>query len=255
MKRLLALLCLALAACGSDPVKEDPCPHGICTSQSSGTSSGAGGSSAQGSTGTGPSSSATGGGCTPAWTCTPWQDQGGGMYTRTCKDDNQCPGAVGKPAEGPIALPALDLDYYKCKVEPILDKSCSMMGCHGMVKGRAFHMFARGRKRNAEMVPQVQSCPVGPQVVDLDAKGSGTVMCIGWSKHTASEWQQNYDNARALYVGLNDPAQSDLLAQPTIGGKAHAGVHFFTKGDAEYQTIFDWLSGQKLGSACDPGAN
>src|SRR5207253_266175 len=108
--------------------------------------------------------------------------------------------------------------------EPIFDRGCAMMGCHGTTQGRAFHVFARGRKRNAEVVAQVPTCPVGPQMVDLDKDGSGTVMCVGWSAHTQEEWQQNYDNSRSMMVGITDPEQCDLLAQPVVGGKAHTGV-------------------------------
>ena len=62
--------------------------------------------------------------------------------------------------------------------------------------GRAYKIYARGRLRHNEMVPQVPSCPVGPQIVNLADQGSGTVMCVGWSKHTQSEWQSNYDRRR-----------------------------------------------------------
>ncbi len=80
-------------------------------------------------------------------------------------------------------------------------------------------------------------------------------MCVGWSPHTPTEWQQNYDNARSFMVGIQNPEDSELLAQPVIGGKAHAGVHLFAKSDTDYQTILKWLNGTKLGSACDPTPN
>jgi hypothetical protein len=240
--RIALLACLALAAvgCGADdPEKADPCTSGLCSS---------GGPGGPGSTGTGGS-----GTCTEAWSCTPWLKGDGGLYTRKCVDAAQCGTTAQKPPEGPVALPELDLDYFKCKVEPILDRGCAMMGCHGTEVGRAFKIYGRGRLRRNETVPQVYSCPVGPQMVNLQEEGSGTVMCVGWSAHTEGEWQENFDNARSFMIGITDPAQSDLLAQPVIGGKAHEGVHLFAKTDADYQTIAAWLGGAKLGTTCDPG--
>jgi hypothetical protein len=222
------LICLSLAACDAS-TKPDPCPHGICT---------------------GPGS----GGCVEQWTCTPWSVNGS-TATRNCSDDHMCGTIVNKPPVGPLPLPALDLDYYKCNVEPILDRGCGMLGCHGTEFGRALRIYSRGRLRNNEMVNQVSTCPIGPQIVNLQTDGTGTIMCVGWSPHTQTEWQKNYDSARAFMLGLTNPDDSDLLAQPVVGGKAHTGVHLFTKTSPEYQTIRAWLSGQALGMTCNPGAN
>jgi hypothetical protein len=260
MRTTLALLLLCAAGCGQ--AKEtgatsstSACPAGIC-----GGTGGAGGATSTGATGattTGATATATSTGstCAEAWTCTAWQPAAGGQYTRVCTDKNACGTTVGKPPEGPLSLPALDLDYYKCKVEPIFDRGCAMLGCHGTETGRALKIYARGRLRHKEMVPQVSTCPIGPQVVDLAVEGSGTVMCVGWSPHTAAEWQSNYDSARAFMLGVTDPEQSDLIAQPIEGGKAHAGVHLFAKGDPEHVTLKAWLGGAALGSPCDPGPN
>ena len=84
--------------------------------------------------------------------------------------------------------------------------------------------------------------------------GSGTTMCEGWLPHTTTEWQSNYDNSRSFMVGIQ-PDESELLTQPRVGGKAHAGVHEFKTTDQDYLTIKSWLSGQKLGTACDPNPN
>jgi hypothetical protein len=243
---LFSLLSLAaLAACGQQQAQPpNPCSRGICGSDdTSGTSEASGGPTTPG------------GGCAEAWSCSPWQKGADGMSTRQCTDANACGTTALRPPEGPLALPALDLDFYKCNVEPILDGGCAMLGCHGAEQGRALKIYARGRLRRKETVPQVASCPVGPQMVDLADEGSGTVMCIGWSPHTPGEWQENFDSARSFMIGLTDAEESDLLLQPMYGGKAHAGVHLFAKGDPDYETIKSWLGGAKLGSACDPGAN
>lgn len=189
------------------------------------------------------------------WTCSAWQKGADGKYTRTCTDSAMCGTTAQKPIVGPVALPDLDIDFYKCKVEPIFDRGCAMLGCHGTETGRALKIYARGRLRRNETVPQVNTCPIGPQMVNLQKDGTGTVMCVGWSPHTQGEWQENYDNARSFAVGLSNPDESDLLAQPVVGGKAHAGVHLFRKTDADYATIRDWLNGAKLGSACNTNGN
>jgi hypothetical protein len=216
----------------------NPCPQGICV----GGGGDAGGAGRDG---------ASGGPCVEAWSCTQWAPSGAGMYTRTCADTNRCGTTATKPSEGPIGLPKLDLSFYKCRVEPIVDRGCAMMGCHGLANGDtsgAYRIFARGRRRNSQQVPAM-CLDSGPQ--DL-AKGSGTVMCYGWSAHTQEEWQANFDSARALMLGVTNPDDSDLLAQPVVGGKAHTGVHLFSgKGDPDYQTIKAWLGGAALPS-CDP---
>lgn len=232
MKRwTLALFALAPLAC-SDPVKDDPCPLGICTDD------GGSGDAAQG--------------CVEAWTCTAWTKQNDGTYTRTCTDANACGTTNSEPPLGPVTLPNLDLDDYKCKVEPVFDRSCAMLGCHGTEVGRPFKLYARGRLRHSEMVDGI--CLDTGKKIDL-ATGTGTVMCYGWLPHTDAEWQSNFDDARSFMVGITDPNQSDLLMQPKVGGKAHAGVHLFQQGDADYQAIADWLGGAKLGTTCDTKGN
>jgi hypothetical protein len=254
MRSSLAVLgFVLLSGCGhgaeTTPTTSN-CPAGVCGNGTGGAAS-TGTSSGGGASG----SSSSGGACIEAWTCTPWQQGTGGQYARTCTDASACGTTAQKPTEGPVNLPELDLDYYRCQVEPILDRGCAMIGCHGTETGRPFKVYARGRLRHQETVAQVGSCPVGPQMVDLAQQGSGTVMCVGWSPHTAAEWQSNYDIARSFMLGITDPEQSDLLAQPVIGGKSHAGVHLFAKGDAEHATLKAWLGGAKLGSTCNPAPN
>lgn len=237
--RLGVAIGLACAACDTDPFGADPCPSGICGSgPGSGSGSGSGG----------------GAGCRESWTCSEWTQQSDGLYVRTCTDANMCGTADAKPAEGPVALPDLDMEYYKCNVEPVFDRLCAHQGCHGTEKARVFRIYARGRLRNKQTVAAV--CPDGPSQQDLQDEGSGTVMCLGWTRHTAEEWQKNYDNSRSFMVGVTAGAESDLVRQPEIGaGFAHAGVHTWRAGDADHQTLAAWLDGAVLGGPCDPGAN
>jgi len=231
MRRCAWFLFLVLAC--SPATTENPCPSGIC----------------------GPGGPGGDGGamkCQEMWGCSAWQKGGDGNYTRTCADANKCGTTAQKPSEGPVMLPNLDMDFYKCKVEPILDRGCAMMGCHGTEQGRAYKLYARGRLRHSELVDGI--CLDTGQKINLTA-GNGTVMCYGWLPHTDTEWQSNYDNARFFMVGVSDPNQSELLMQPKVGGKAHAGVHIFKQGDADYATIASWLGGAKLGMVCDPKPN
>lgn len=247
MKAITSILAGALLlACGQAATKDDPCPQGICTGPAptaTGTSPGTDGGA--------PGADA---GCQEAWACTAWVANGQGQYTRTCTDSAKCGTSANKPSEGPVALPDLDMGFYNCNVEPIFDRGCAMLGCHGTETTRVFKVYARARLRHSEVVPALASCvQSGPQ--NLAEMGTGTTMCDGWLPHTQTEWQQNYDNARSFYVGMTDPEQSELLTQPKIGGKNHTGVHLFKAADADYQTIKQWLGGAKLAGTCDPDPN
>jgi hypothetical protein len=79
----------------------------------------------------------------------------------------------------------------------------------------------------------------------------GSIHCVcGWSSHTSAEWQRNFDSARGF--GLDTQGnpippervdESDLIAQAIVGGKAQAGIHLFRSGDADHDTLRQWLSG------------
>jgi len=240
VRRFAPWLALALAGCPAAD-NPNPCPNGICTGAVDG--------------GTGAPPDLAGAPCVESWLCDSWQPAGNNLYSRNCTDNNRCGTTVHKPPVGPIPLPALDLDYFKCKVEPILDRGCAMMDCHGTKasdSSRLFRVFARGRRRNSEMVPPLASCAeTTPQ--NLEQVGSGTIQCHGASAHTATEWQMNFDSARAQMLGFTNPDQSDLLLEPVNGGKSHNGVHLFAdKNDPDYVTIKNWLSGAALGAVCDP---
>lgn len=210
-----------------------------------------GGGSAAGTGTAGDSTGGTGGGdCVAAWTCSAWAELPDGLFERSCQDDNGCGGDADRPPEGPVALPALDEAYYRCNVQPIFDWGCAMLGCHGTETGRAFRHYAPGRLRNDEIVTRVTTCLPPTGTVNLQERASGTVMCEGRLPHTAEETRKNFDNARSFMLGVSDPSESELLAQPVVGGKAHAGVHLYRQGDARYQAIYDWLTGA-TGGACD----
>jgi hypothetical protein len=154
---------------------------------------------------------------------------------------------------GDAGLADLDYEFYRCNVEPILDRSCSMLACHGKLS-QPFHVFARGRLRNDEMVPQVNTCLSPGQPVNLNAEGTGTVMCVGWSAHTTAEWQSNFKSARSLMTIGMAPDESLLLRKPS-GAVTHGGPVILKNGGADYAMIRRWLGGEKYAGTCDPKGN
>lgn len=194
--------------------------------------------------------------CAESWECSSWEAPlGSDQATRTCTDRNDTGTTECKPSEGPVTLPALDLDYYKCRVSPIIQRGCSMMGCHGTDTGRPFRTYARGRLRNDQIVDRTGSCIPATGQVNLQEAGTGTVMCEGWLPHTDEEWKKNFDSARSFMLGVTDPADSDMLLMPVVGGKPHIEIKLFRDTDADYATIRDWLAGATLGQTCNTGVN
>jgi len=260
-----AMTALATVTCGTDENSTggtDPCPQGICATSSS-SAGGSGGTGGSGTSTGGNSSSSSGpgsgggSGCVEAWICSPWQTNGmDDNGTRTCTDLNNCGTTNGKPVES-AALPALDLDYYKCKVEPIFDRGCAQLACHGTETGRALRVYARGRHRNPGEIYIETGC-LNPGKMVPSESCEGGIECACWTNpHTALEWRKNFDAARGFALdakGNPIPAgsvdTSELIAQPIVGGKAHAGIKLFKSGDQDHQTLQSWLTGQKLGMTC-----
>lgn len=235
-RRRAVVLLVALAAC-FDPTTPEECPNRIC-GQDPGDLVDAGPA------------------CAESWECTTWAaPPGSDQATRTCTDRNQAGTTECKPSEGPVTLPALDLDYYKCRVSPIIQRGCSMMGCHGTDAGRAFRTYARGRLRNDQIVNRTGTCIPSSGQVNLQEAGTGTVMCEGWLPHTAEEWKKNFDSARSFMLDVTNPADSDLLLMPVVGGKPHIEIKLFRDTEADYTTIRDWLGGARLGMTCNTGVN
>jgi len=195
-------------------------------------------------------------GCKESWVCTAWESAPGtDQATRSCTDNNNAGTTECKPATS-ATLPALDMEAFKCRVAPIFQRGCGQLGCHGTDTGHAFRLYTRGRLRNNEMVFPVNTCNENPQVkVNLQMRGTATVMCEGWSKHTATEWQKNFDSARSFMLDVTSPDDSLILREAAKGGLPHAQVKLFAPGDADYVTIHDWLGGASLGTTCNTGSN
>ncbi|MFO0614841.1 MAG: hypothetical protein U0414_19795 [Polyangiaceae bacterium] len=251
---------LAVAACddGATGTSTTGCPaQTICGEGGTGSGSTTGSSnptsSGTMSTGTMSTGNSSGSGvCVEAWECGPWTTNGtDDNGTRACVDLNGCGTTMNKPVTA-ATLPQLDLNYYKCKVEPILDRGCAMMGCHGS-DARGLRTYARGRYRLAgDMV--TASCGGPMQTKDLkDCIGSIECACY-IAPHTTNEWRRNFDAARGLLLDtagqtLADTDQSELIQQPMEGtGKAHAGYKLFKSTDPEHATLKGWLDHQTLAS-------
>lgn len=266
---LMLTMCGGGGGEGSGGGTTTQCPNGICggggktTTSGSGTGAGMTGTGGTGgsaggmttSASTSSSSTTSSGGCVEAWLCTPWDTTGGGnSATRTCTDKNNCGTTMSKPTET-ATLPALDLNYFKCNVEPILDKKCSMIGCHGTETGRALRVYARGRLRDAASTITSSFCAGSSP--GSACYGANSCPCNG--AHTATEWQRNYDSARGFGLDdqgnpITDGTMSDMIQQAVVGGKAHAGIHLFKTGDADYTTIVNWMNGSTL-ATCNTGNN
>lgn len=194
--------------------------------------------------------------CTEDWACSPWEaPPGSDLASRTCTDKNAVGTTECKPETGPRTLPALDLEMYKCQVHPILQRGCSMLGCHGTETGRAYRLYARGRLRNDQIVNRTGTCIPATGTVNLAAVGTGTVMCEGWLPHTTEEWQKSFDSARSFMLDKAMPELSELMMQPTIGGPVHGGVKLWRRMDADYASVRNWLGGARLGTTCNTGTN
>jgi hypothetical protein len=208
---------------------------------------------------TGTTTTTGGGDCgAEQWVCGSWTTNGGDDATRVCVDQANAGTTNCKPAES-VTLPALDENYFRCNVEPILDHKCSQLGCHGQEEGRALRTYARGRLR---ALGATLSDPVYCQgQASPSEECIGSVSCGCKAGHTEVEWRRNYDSARAFALDVSlapiaagQEDTSELIAQPIVGGKAHAGIHLFRQGDPDHTTLAAWLGGASLPS-CDTGFN
>jgi hypothetical protein len=129
----------------------------------------------------------------------------------------------------------LDEPYFRCNVQPILTRSCSMFACHGNGR-RFFVIYARNRLRLG---------------IDGEAERASFL--------TDDEREHNFLAAQALVVP-GQPDQSPLLMKPLdpiaggwyhVGGDEpfHGGDPFSTADDPDYQTLRAWAMGAR---ASDP---
>lgn len=134
----------------------------------------------------------------------------------------------------------LDEAYFRCRVQPVLTKSCGALACHGDV-ARYYHIFSRNRLR------------LGGGEEQRNAQLS------------VQERAFNYNATRAI-VNVDVPGESYLLLKPlesSAGGYYHGGATLFKKGnvypnreDPDFKTLEKWVNGEKEDSACiEPGSD
>lgn len=134
----------------------------------------------------------------------------------------------------------LDEAYFRCRVQPILTKSCGALACHGDIK-RYFHFFSRNRMRLSGGEEQRNA------------------------QLSAQERAFNYNATRAI-VNADKPNESYLLLKPlesAAGGYYHGGETLFKKGnvylnreDPDFKTLEKWVNGEKEDPACiEPGSD
>jgi hypothetical protein len=137
------------------------------------------------------------------------------------------------------ALAQPDAAYFRCKVQPVLAKSCAAFACHGDAR-RFFRVFARNRLRSS-----------GTEA------GRNALL-------RPEELQSNFDAARAFIDG-GDADHSLLLMKPLdarAGGWFHRGSEIFGQGNVylstdepDYQVLSAWVHGAQGDPTCvEPGS-
>ncbi len=139
------------------------------------------------------------------------------------------------------ALAPLDEAYFRCRVQPVLAKSCAAFACHGDGR-RYFRVYARNRLR------------LGGDETTRNAPLS------------VEERAANFGAAVAM-VDAQNPAQSFLVLKPlelAAGGYYHRGAVIFGAGnvfsdrnDPDFQTLYHWaVTGAKEDPSCvEPGSD
>jgi hypothetical protein len=142
--------------------------------------------------------------------------------------------------DAPRGLAGLDEPFFRCRVQPILTKSCSTLACHGD-PARYYKIFGRNRLRLG-----------GSE----DERGATMKEVERTFNLTSSKAQVDRDN----------PAESMLLLKPldvAAGGVYHGGATrygqgdvFLTRDDADYAVLEQWVLGAvEADSGCiEPGS-
>jgi len=149
-------------------------------------------------------------------------------------------GCVQGGIEDPAPEPKVDEAYFRCKVQPVLTKSCAAFACHGDGQ-RYFRLYARNRLRDG----------------GTEAERNALLR--------DSERAFNFASARA-FVDAVQSDQSLLLLKPldqVAGGYYHGGAAEFNKGDvymsrdeADFKVLVAWINGQTEDPSCiEPGSD
>ena len=147
---------------------------------------------------------------------------------------------AGCAVDNPPAPPAaLDRDFFRCNVQPVLAARCAFPACHG-TRTRPLAIYAPGRERYQ----------------------------VGWDRPTEpiteAELDANYEVATGFSTTMAT-GEPWLLAKPlstSAGGYYHRGSDLFgaedvflTKDDAGYQLLASWIAGETAAASCTPTAD
>jgi hypothetical protein len=138
--------------------------------------------------------------------------------------------------DAPAPAAALDRDYFRCNVQPVLAARCAFPACHGNAR-RPLALYAVGRMRYG----------------------------IGWDQPTApltdQELGYNFDVATG-FTTTTATGQAWLLAKPLTtdaGGYYHRGADLYGAGnvfdattDRGYQQLAAWIVGETASASCAP---
>ena len=137
--------------------------------------------------------------------------------------------------DNPVDESELDEAYYRCRVQPVFDASCSMLECHG-TEARPLRVFSRNRLR-LDADPVQLNLPMSDEELDLNRESA-----LG-------------------FVNTEDPDRSLLSRKPLdedAGGYYHEGRELYLEGDvfadeedADYQVLLAWVSGESEDPACN----
>lgn len=145
--------------------------------------------------------------------------------------------ACANGLDAPASEVALDREYFRCNVQPVLAVRCSYPACHGSAL-RPLSLFAPGRMR----------------------------FQVGWERPKApltdAELDANFAAASGFVATtLGDPL---LVAKPldtSAGGFYHRGGDLYREGDvfmstddAGYQILANWIAGETADATCQPTA-
>ncbi len=133
-----------------------------------------------------------------------------------------------------MPLAPLDEAYFRCRVQPVLARSCSQLACHGDSR-RFFRIFARNRLRS-DGAESERDAPMRDE-----------------------ERRANFDAARAM-VDTGDIERSLLFAKPLdarAGGTFHRGAEIFGGGNVfvsrdepDFMTLRAWTRGEREEPSC-----
>ena len=131
-----------------------------------------------------------------------------------------CPG----PENPYLPYPEPDFGSFSASVQPVLERSCSSLGCHGDAN-RRLTLYSI---EYLPAEPAVDGTPLDPDELSLAE--------LGW----------NYDSMRARLVDEESADDARLLLKcldPEAGGIVHADgvVVFYSVDEPDYVALRDWI--------------